>query len=819
MIKHKADKVRSSGTSTSVDRAIYESIIDFLSVSYWSSVGTSLSSIAATLTIEVEELYDYYTNYFDVDPDYPVQSGQYDRDSKITSNTNIIEADIFLDFDAALKEQIFNVNVFLTELGQNFTINYNLDSVDLNCKSGDKLYDLITAEKDSATEIVKLRKKLLEKYVGTDFFYISTGNTTDGLLYGKLIEAVNPTGNLLNRHTPSTATIPVSTQLKALRDIGLSFKPDKMGLLYFSVPEKKYKIDKTKLKANTVYVFPDPNRYGNTTVLTDRVYEYPLIQIENYTNSSNNPSMFYAEGDIFASPYTQSFYGYISKNQLNNTIQYGVSGITDNFAALYNRGIITEWKMDIYGNEYGIFRAKPPKVNHVTEIIEPTEIVFDGYEFHDDEELYNFNYSTVEDFGNNTYRTGLTANTVDAYSVSASFVMASTPYYLFFRSFLPYEHSEPTYEYNLYDAAKFTFNNNSLLPQQYSSDISQWPGTSTLYYYNLLIDGGIGSITPFSRALSGVNSLSANFGFAYQTNSDSYSNIDCGKFTDEVQITNVKDSTDYYVDTVMPYAVTTYAVSSVDPELSSEQINELNGTMFFRDVLTCNIQPASAALANIYDKYSAAVTQELNYNVQNINIWNEYVFFTTNNYFVIDKLIYTDVLEKPNTSNVVLTINQNSYNRLSEPYFIPNADYCLFVATTAINTNSNNVVIYPIIYKYRFDNNTLSEMYPRQTSVSATYVNTLSTHIVNVRQPVLAYNSRNNIWSINWVIEDNNKLPYFAVTKLAVTDTVTIKSYDLYSASNYMQTTNLVDNSFSSYRLLSGGTVSKLTISNGYISI
>ena len=78
-------------------------------------------------------------------------------------------------------------------------------------------------------------------------------------------------------------------------------------------------IDYSKLEPNKLYIYPDPERYGNTSGLSKSFNnEYPLIHICEYTKSVKNASWPAVEGDIESNPHNQDFYAYFSKNQLNN---------------------------------------------------------------------------------------------------------------------------------------------------------------------------------------------------------------------------------------------------------------------------------------------------------------------------------------------------------------------------------------------------------------------------------------------------------------------------------------------------------------------
>lgn len=369
-LKNKPQKIKNKGTGNSLEQTIYETITDVIFFDVL-EVGTQQKIIDETLLlsdlkIEIEELYDLYTNYLDNDPVESYETYDVKTDLRkllYSSNINDINANIFINFEQSIVDEIMkNVRTFLTEFGRVFTVNYNLASVDLNCKPDDKLYDLISANKTKAERIVSLKNKLIKKYIGSDFYYITTGSTITDVTSSILFKADNPSGNLLNRHFPTTASVEEESDLQSCRRIGLFFTPEKNSILYYSVPEKKYKIDSSKLEPNKLYIFPDPAIYGNTSGLTRKFdYEYPLIHIAEYTKSVKNKSTGNTEGDINSNPYTQDYYPYFSRNQLSNNFNLGNDGFLTNFSNIYNNGVITKWTTDIYGNQYALFKQKSRK--------------------------------------------------------------------------------------------------------------------------------------------------------------------------------------------------------------------------------------------------------------------------------------------------------------------------------------------------------------------------------------------------------------------------------------------------------------------------
>ena len=366
-LKYSNYKNQERGTKNSLENAVIENLADYVIASddenlIYNNLKNDIDGIINNLDIEIEDLYDLYTTYFDNDPnksatDYATKTAL--RESLFSANQNSIDGDIFYDFDEATKKYIFYIlDIYLKEIGSKILINYDLTQVNLNCQTGDKLYNLVSSYKDDAARILNLKSQLIKKYIGADFYYIKTGDDTSSYEYNILFKADNPSGNLLNRHFPGTASVEETSNLVSLRKLGLFFKPEKTGLLYFSTPENKFHVDTAKLEPNKLYIFPDPNLYGNTTGLTNNFYEdYPLIHIQEYRKNIKNISDGVAQGDPKVNAYNQNFYAYFAKNQIAFTNTENEKTFTFDFLAIANHGKIKKWHDDYYGNQFALFAA------------------------------------------------------------------------------------------------------------------------------------------------------------------------------------------------------------------------------------------------------------------------------------------------------------------------------------------------------------------------------------------------------------------------------------------------------------------------------
>lgn len=350
------------GTDNSINRCVYEAITDHLFV----DDSRVFSVISENFDIEVEELYDLYQNYFDNDIDGSYEGTTEKRKELYTSNLNPFEIDIFLNIDLAVKKQLFeDLNIFLNSFKNNFKVNYDINAIDLNCKTGDKLFEFITNSKESATRKSILKSEILKKYIGTDYHYLSVGNTNTEFVSGVLFKADNPTANLLNRHFPSTATIEEETELVSIRKIGILFAPEKNSILHFSVPENKMLIDRDKLEAGNVYIFPDPAIYTNAEGKHKYDPNSPLIYIENYQQTIKDQSYGKSFGDIDNTIHTQDFHGYRPSVSVDDATKYGEPSLDSNFLKIFNEGSLYKFNSDINGNLFGLFKStyNPPVVD------------------------------------------------------------------------------------------------------------------------------------------------------------------------------------------------------------------------------------------------------------------------------------------------------------------------------------------------------------------------------------------------------------------------------------------------------------------------
>lgn len=843
--KYVVDKNKIKGSATSIEKVIFEKIYNYIFSSdqqpQYSFLNLSLSSIVSEMKIDIEEFVDVYGNYFDLPRTNTGTSTL--RDVEYQANINDIDVNLF--FKDILPQDIFTSQTFLLEIP--LAVNYAV-YVDPICDPTNPLNFINTSQNDKDA----LKRELISKYVGVDFYYISTINGS--YTYDKFITAQNPTGNIPNLQTADTATVE-STEVKLLRDIGLFFKPDTTGLFQLNSNNYTYSIDKTKLLTDKVYIFPDPNVYGNVSI--NNQIDYPLVFIHDYTKDIKNNSSGFASSDPKINNYEQAFTAYYTKQQTADSNFVSEEGVNLNFSDLYNKGYITKVQYDIFGNEYALFKDEFGQtfksVDSITSNLQILDLVLDGYRFYDNLEGYNFDYSIVGTVDGST-RSGLTAQTVNSYipPASAQFTLSGAPYTLYFREFTPYQEvSIPARNtvFKFKDAGSFTFQDNTLLPDPLAADDYNYPSLSP-YYYTELVEAGVNKLSPYivkgytsatidqsnftlnvKNVLSSVPALNSVPSYL-QVN-----DFDCGYFTD---ISILNNSYNYnfngvYYDNVSNNSLTVISSLTGDGNEFKTQSykRKLAGNLFVKNQRYSQSYPISATLGPIYNKYTANVQQEVYSSMKDFDVIYDSIICETNSYLIFDKINYeNNNFVSPNTKNTYFTrISTDATNKFSNRFFnekdklitfctisqlistIPDpittemsVDLFVEPLTDTILTEikslsgSNYKILYPTIYQYDIVRNTTVQVFPRLDDLTTralqlfglrNYItNNFDINIIKVDKPIITYNTFNRIYKLSYTCTDNNNMAYvYDYSFDIVNDFVTFYDARLYKTDKAVNTT------------------------------
>jgi len=782
--KYVVDKNKIKGSVLGIERAIFDNIYNYVvnSSDALLAVGVGLNDIVKDFGISLHEYVDVYGDYFDLirsDADEDLV-----RKELYENNLMDIDPDYYFDPEAL---KVLRSNSFLSLLG-GFTINpptFNQNDITSICSPEDNIVEQLNEEytKGGLTlaEVYRLKTQLISKYVSSDFYYIdTTGNTTTS---GLLFEADQPTNNLLNLQTADVAAVQSNHQ-KILRDVGLFFKPDDFGIFKLNAGKASLELDVDKLEQDKVYVFPDPNVYGNVGV--NAVDSYPFIHIYDYRDNIRNISSGIAVGDPKITNKSLTFEPYSTKQRdIQELTNLNTLGYRLNFTDLYNRGAIRKMAYDCFGNEYALFKAEGLQERDTTTTGAILSLRLDGHTFYDEifGEEYDFNYSISGcDAGKTfTIRSGLTAFTDQLSNVD-------DPYYLSFRKFTPYDElrgalvcgldelstnnnftvSEGT---NLValprDGGGFTLGDGSELPDPIKTGEPGYPSNKN-YYYQIFTDGAT-----FSDDIRSI------------TNWQDYN---CGKFSDvlifERQF-NYNEGNYLFIDSV--HSSSTTVIST----LTSEGSGTINadrvfqpGDLYVKDQGTSLSHPLSSILSNTLDKYSAEVQDDIYNNLIDFDVVRDTIFLQTHTRLLIDKINYSDrgTFDKPNTSNTVFSVNSgDTLNVFSNRLNVNEIETCgssgsvLFTIFKTLSTDlsdgsslpSNYWYVYPEIYQYSFSENQATKIYPQELNDSdlesfSTGFPGLSSDFApeKVKSPILTYNSSQNKLKLTYIILDQNNFSH-----------------------------------------------------------
>lgn len=345
-----ADKNKFKGTKKSLEEVIYEKIINF----YFDKKNQipQIAELQQNLTITLEEYIDTYSEYFDIPRDRKPTDES--RRMLLEANINNVDYRNYLETNKVMSEMIYSGEVYLEEIPLVAQVGLDLSA---QC-AGDvetlrqRLLTNATINQVSLSEQVNIKRKLYQKFLGCDLYYIYSDEDKN-LQSNILVKADNPTGNLLNCGTADIALCE-SEQLELISHIGLFFKPDKLGILKVNADDFVWEINYDKLQPDTFYVFPDPSKYGDIGNLKD--INYPLIFEYKLDSVIKNLSSGYAKDDPLCYLSATTWNTYYSK-QDNDFKLIDNSNFNYSFTSLNGKGIIKTYQEDLVGNEFALLKG------------------------------------------------------------------------------------------------------------------------------------------------------------------------------------------------------------------------------------------------------------------------------------------------------------------------------------------------------------------------------------------------------------------------------------------------------------------------------
>lgn len=845
-LKFKIEKNKIKTTSLSVEKKIYESVTDafFLDIirgDYYNNP-INYKNLLKNLKVEVEELYDLYDNYFDYNPKAP--PSKFERNPEYFSeNVNRVDVNVFIDFDKAVAAEIIsNVKVFLSELGKLFTVNYNVDSVNLDCKPDEKLYNIIAPNKEKAKVKVSINKKLLEKYMGNDLFYFKTNDTLTDYVSGRVIDSQRiKVNNILNTRYPTTATTFQLDSLSSERVIGGFYTPHKNGILYFSSSSKKFVLNPNKITLQKTYVIPDPTMYGNVIGLTNEYNpEYPFKHIEDYTDSIKNYSNYFVNGDIKNTPHRQDYHGYFSRNQIKEATKMGYEGLDFSFCPVYSKGIMIDYKSDIFGNEYGLFKFRKKKnyVDNQTE--EPLQTkyceLYDGgpLTFTNNKLLPEVNFISNQFWvypnvwaSNYYYNIGIEGGISRIYG---NLFMQRPLFHYYVVDGLsidmkPLTADGSNIKYDIWlnpdgDLDNSIFYDGTLFPNsQLEYDIIN-PTTSMLFdyiidadrinaiYSNLnlqtskILDGNPKNINPDDDAKCGLN----------YTNDLKRKDFDSGVFcANESDINSngglydFDEQTNFIVTKQVESRKSRLIDNSGGEYVSNYSFKESYGTILVRNCATGEISNILSAIDVQFYNYPTGIKYEIEYKTDSFQLINDFIIIRTENYLIFERIKYSidDFVYSGVSKNYVY--NKSIFGGqfvyiLSDPFLFTDRNYCMY-ASLSVSKVSGNTYIIPKVYTVDYNSCDISETKKLDQNLNLFKLpREFKNKILSIEKPVFFYNSRNDRYGLVTTIIDLNGNSYIYVYKFRYND------YNIHSESSsfYFNNSIVTCNLLTSDKLVEG---------------
>jgi hypothetical protein len=257
---------------------------------------------------------------------------------------------------------------------------------------------------------------------------------------GRVLQAEMPYAHLDNVNFPTVASVPLPYNFVTKTEVGEYLLPTKFGVSYFRGKGHSISLDPQSLTTldamSAERLFLDPTNYGPITRGLTKTNNYSPTKIDYVDNRWMIAP--YGSGDysgtVIDTVANQKFTAYQSSYEVYGQNEFGVSRQVDNtqfytggFPPVWNDpinypltyrgevkpqdyllrrdkllgdvGIITSWKTDIYGNNYGLFKSREDQNRLQTEVPEDIKTDKENFQLRETEYLtYNVREQDALDF-------------------------------------------------------------------------------------------------------------------------------------------------------------------------------------------------------------------------------------------------------------------------------------------------------------------------------------------------------------------------------------------------------------------------------------
>ena len=689
--KFQITKKRISGTNFGLTKDIKDITINYLENLDNRKINYDFSNLKNDLEVEIEELYETYPEYFNQTPNVQIYDNK-DLDYGL---------DIFLKTNAELIPEVFaGVSASLIEL-----------------KEGNSLLDN--------------KRKLTEKYISSNYYYLSTGSTVYDFISGKMLDADNPAASFFNTKYPTTA----STQRKEFTtpvEMGF-FRPHKLSIILIDGEIPSYSFNFDNLEPNTIYYFPDPDIRGNNDGI--------LTFVNNDLFLKRNDSSGKAKNQPISNKSDSQYYGYISQTETTPS-KY--------LDKVFESGYIQDSKEDIYNNLYGLFK-NDGSFKQTIKVIPETEkqyIILDGHTFYDFKygEGYAFDYSTVDDSTfPYTTRSGLSSHT-------GGFTTDFSRHYILFGGKFTDNFTYPPDFYPICQILEGynVFRNGVLVTDTISSDLSGYPLSGT-YYYSRLIEGGIHDSSPLQRALVDPSypTLTANATQEIVPDEVNTFMIDGGKATNSLCDIQFQFPSIYYDPTVLQSSV--YNLSSSPTENYFTRLSS-HGTIYVRNAYTKEVKSLQTTFSYLSTTLLSSVYNELS-GVSSFEVVGDTMFIQTDNNLIVQKILFDNgAFVNPKKSTYVTSFNDNPYQKVSKRFKKKDKVYYARLDVETYPVVSNDFKIYPTIYEIDTTKH-IKKIYSVGGLTNFYTVSGGSEAYIKAEEPMFTYDNRSDQYNISFLMK------------------------------------------------------------------
>jgi hypothetical protein len=776
-IKHQKTKYDLIGSIRGVEKLVYNQVTNLIDrdeyILQYKSTKPSLSDFLLDFSVNVEELYDLSQDYFDVSASdttslagdrgtyYKYQQIEYDPIVFINEDQAVIS--LIESYDTSL-QNLSAVGIVTTDLQQIVaSVSFTDDDVDELPDS-----EFINYIKDK-TNLNILKKAELEKaHSGVNTYYLSAGSTNTEFVSGQLYSPDNPHRNLHNRYNASVNFFPDGNSIYSAKQIGRFFTPDSLGTLnYFSLSPKP-KILTDKITPGTVYTYPDPEIYGSGLGAAKASGTAPIDHDEDVAWIKSNKSNDRLHGDIINQTPLQKFYPYTSKEEESVEPQVGISRSLDavdfwssdtkdvwsnedvytplvqNTFDLQSRQsdlMVTDralynWKTDIYGNEYGLYKKIEPEIP--ANVIDPTALICETI----DAETFD---KPGDEFSTYNYYDGGRHPGSDPKP----------------ENFNPSLEFGSSYDYDGFDVIEPTYDRVS-----YGSNfLPDYCPTPPETYDCDRYDGGLYSYNPNSYLVtsSGVN-LTDNFeDFDGGEFPDTYyfSTTYCDEELGAVYEHSIESSILYTPNPSATNTVMDETIDSFVPVSNLSKQSAVSGLVEFRNKYGIGLgSPLSEAFSAVFDRYSSHTELSgIYYDVKNNNIHDIDVIYDIlvlygSDYILFEKINFdydTGKIMPSTLNNAIVKSGPRPLEKIIPLFYNEKEKYIMCGRTREMTTCN---VVYPQLIKLDIETLELTTEFPSTTAEQLNFSlpsNLYQYSVSDIDTPRLSYNDTLNKYNITYI--------------------------------------------------------------------